>query len=48
MFSAFQQWVWEVKSIVIQRYHHLSPQDYYIMLAVCMAVGLTLLRSKNQ
>ncbi len=48
MLNALQQWAWEIKSIVIQRYHHLSPQDYYVMLVVCMAVGLTLLRSNRQ
>jgi hypothetical protein len=48
MFSSFQQWLWEVKSLTIHKYNTLTPQDYCVMLVLCCAVGLTLLRSRNR
>ncbi len=48
MVSAFQNWLWAIKGLIIHKFNTLSPQDYCVMLVLCIAVGLTLLRSKHR
>ncbi len=47
MLTALQLWLHQIESLIIHKYHTISPQDYCIMLLICGAVGLTLLYTKH-
>ncbi len=47
MVSAFETWLYQIQSLTIHKYHTMSPQDYCVMLVLCVAVGYVLLRSNR-
>lgn len=40
-------WWCQMKSLTIHHYRHLTPQEYVVMLVICVAAGLFLLRGKR-
>lgn len=47
MVSAFQTWLYQIQSLTIHKFHTMSPQDYCVMLVLCVAAGYMLLRSRH-
>ena len=45
--SGLQQWAMQIQKILIHKMDHLSPQDYCIMLVLCISIGFVLLRGKS-
>ncbi|GEM_PF-1056859 len=45
--SGLQHWANQVQQIVFNKMHHLSPQDYCIMLVLAISVGYCLLKGQN-
>lgn len=47
IFSEFEHWVSQVKSILLFKLNHLTPNDYTVMLVLCICIGYCLLRNRN-
>jgi len=47
MVSAFELWLYQIQNLTIHRFQTMSPQDYCIMLLVCVVAGYMLLRSRH-
>lgn len=47
MVNAFELWVYQIKNLTIHKFHTMSPQDYCLMLIVCVLAGYLLLRSNR-
>jgi hypothetical protein len=47
IFSGLQQWLMQVERILWQRFQHLTPAEYTMMLIFCICAGYFLLRGKN-
>ncbi len=47
MVSSFENWLYQIQSLTIHKYHTMSPQDYCVMLVLCVSVGYVLLRSNR-
>ncbi|MBC7966044.1 MAG: hypothetical protein H7Z17_08985 [Fuerstia sp.] len=47
MVSAIESWLHQITNLTIHKYHTMSPQDYCIMLVLCVSAGYVLLRSNR-
>lgn len=47
IFDGIQLWLSQLSRLLEQRFHNLSPQEYCVMLVVCIAAGLFLLRGQR-
>ena len=45
--SGFQHWFSQVTGLLQFKFNHLSPQDYSVMLVLCICIGYCLLRNRN-
>lgn len=45
--SGFQHWCGQIESIITFRMNHMSPQDYCVMLVLCISIGYVLLRGRS-
>jgi len=45
--SGLQHWANQVQNIVFNKMHHLSPQDYCVMLVLAISIGYCLLKGQN-
>ena len=45
--TEMDRWLGQMSSLFVQRFNHLSPQEYCIMLLCCITVGAFLLRSRH-
>ena len=45
--SGLQHWFGQIQSLVRFRFNHLSPNDYTVMLVLCICIGYCLLRGRN-
>ena len=45
--NSFDTWLYQIKSLILHRFNHMAPQDYCVMLVVCILVGLVMLRGKR-
>ena len=44
--SSFQQWFYQVKSILIHKANHLTPQDVCIIMVFAISIGYCMLKGK--
>jgi hypothetical protein len=45
--SSFQLWMRQVLLFLVDRFHHLSPQEYCVIAAVSISVCYMLLKGKS-
>ena len=47
MVNAFQSWLRQIQYLIEHKFNTMTPQDYCIMLVLCISIGFVLLRGKN-
>jgi hypothetical protein len=47
MVNAFQSWLRQIQHLIEHKFNTMSPQDYCIMLVLCISIGFVLLRGKS-
>lgn len=45
--SDVELWISQLQNILFSRMHHMSPQDYCIMLVFVICIGYCLLRGRS-
>jgi hypothetical protein len=45
--SSFQLWIRQVMLFLVDRFHHLSPQEYCVIAAVSISLGFVCLKGKS-
>jgi len=45
--SSIQLWLRQVLLILLERFHHLSPQEYCVIAAVAISAGFVMLKGKS-
>ena len=47
MINAFFAWLRQIEYLVQHKFDTMTPQDYCIMLVLCISIGFVLLRGKS-
>jgi hypothetical protein len=47
MVNAFQTWLRQIQYLIEHKFNTMSPEDYCIMLVLCISIGFVLLRGKS-
>ncbi len=45
--SGLSQWAGQVENIFVGKVHHLTPQDYCIIIVFGISIGYCLLKGRN-